>query len=164
MKNIESQGFVFMPALSPFIGPILFRITRKNCFELAMKIGADHINPLQACHGGVMMTLADSVMAGVISYDIAPQKVTPTVSLTCNFIRSAMLGDSIIARAKVSRCTNSLVFATCSVHLTSNLEDLIFTGNGIYYLPKENTPGFNIHTTMRQAYAKASMGIANFAS
>jgi len=36
-------------------------------------------------------------MGGVIGYDATPQEMTPTIPFTCNFIRSAMLGDSVIA-------------------------------------------------------------------
>src|SRR6218665_3633386 len=36
-------------------------------------------------------------MGGVIGYDATPQEMTPTIPFTCNFMRSAMLGDSVIA-------------------------------------------------------------------
>jgi uncharacterized protein (TIGR00369 family) len=159
MDDLEKLGFILLPAFSPFVkhnGPLYFRLTPQDRFELGMKIEADHINPLKACHGGMMMTLVDSAMGGMISYAAEPQKMTPTVSFNCNFIRSAMLGDSVIARAEVARCTSSLAFATCTVHVTSHPDSPIVTANGIYALPQNATPGFNMQTAMRQAYARTS--------
>lgn len=160
MEELEQLGFLLLPSFSPFIrhnGPLYFRIAPQDDFELGMKVEAGHTNPLKACHGGMMMTLVDSVMAGLLSYQMAPEKVTPTVSFNCNFIRSAMLGDSVIARAQVSRCTNSLAFVTSSVHLACDPTEPIVTANGIYSLPQKTTPGFNMQTAMRQAYAQAAV-------
>lgn len=159
MDDLEQLGFVPLPAFSPFIrhnGALYFRITEQDRFELGMKVQAAHLNPLKVCHGGMMMTLVDSVMGGLIGYQVAPEKLTPTVSLNCNFIRSAMLGDSVIARAQLSRCTSSLAFVTSSVHLTADPAQPIVTANGIYSLPQKTTPGFNMQLAMRQAYARAS--------
>lgn len=163
MDELEQLGFFILPTFSPFIrhnGPLYFRITPQDDFELGMKVEAGHINPLKACHGGMMMTLVDSVMAGLVSYQVTPEKVTPTVSINCNFIRSAMLGDSVIARARVSRCTNSLAFVASSVHLAHDLTEPIVTANGIYSLPQKTTPGFNMQMAMRQAYEQGAVKAA----
>jgi len=87
--------------------------------------------------------------------------MTPNVSFTCNFIRSAMLGDSVIASAQVNRCTNSLAFATCTVCTTSNPDSPITTANGIYSLPQNPMAGFDMKKTMRAAYAHATGGNAH---
>lgn len=160
MDELEQLGFVLLPSFSPFIrhnGPLYFRISPQDDFELGIKVEAGHTNPLNACHGGMMMTLVDSVMAGLLSYQVAPEKVTPTVSINCNFIRSAVLGDSVVARAQVSRCTNSLAFVASSVYIARDLTEPIVTGNGIYFLPQKTTTGFNMQTAMRQAYEQASV-------
>jgi acyl-CoA thioesterase FadM len=81
------------------------------------------------------------------------------VSFNCNFIRSAMLGDSVVARAQVSRCTNSLAFVASSVHLARDPTEPIVTGNGIYFLPQKTTTAFNIQTAMRQAYEQAAVKV-----
>ena len=162
MDELKQLGFVLLPSFSPFIrhnGPLYFRISSQDDFELGMKVEAGHINPLKACHGGMMMTLMDSVMAGLLSYQVVPEKVTPTVSFNCNFIRSAMLGDSVVARAQVSRCTNLLAFVASSVHLARDPTKPIVTGNGIYFLPQKTTHGFNMQTAMRQAYEQATMKV-----
>ena len=156
-----------MPKFSPVIqhdGPICFRFDPQDRLELAMKIEVKQVNPLKVSLGGMMMTFMDSLIRGPICYETSPEKTAPTLPLTCDFIRSAMLGESVIAWAQVNHSPNTLAFATCNVHPTSLPDVVTVTANGIYSLPKKEATCFNTPPAMRHAHARTAAKVSSFAS
>lgn len=144
MDELFRIGFVEFPPVSPFVkhnGPIFVRLTAEGRLEYAIKVSASHANPTGACHGGMLTTLLDSAMGGVGIYELAPQKIAPTISLTCNFMRPAFLDEVLIARAQVHRSTNSHLFVSC---VLNSAEGAIATASGVYLIPQQETLGFDM--------------------
>ena len=62
-------------------------------------------------HGGFLTFIADTGM-GNAAHQVAGNKRCVTISLEMKFISAGKLGDKLIAKVKVQKKTNTLVFLT----------------------------------------------------
>jgi uncharacterized protein (TIGR00369 family) len=69
-----------------------------------------HINPNGLLHGGMLMTMADHVLGGLV-WAMSERRTSSTVNLVTNFLAPGRLGDWVEGRGQVTRQTRSLVFA-----------------------------------------------------
>jgi uncharacterized protein (TIGR00369 family) len=77
--------------------------------DLAFRVGEKHLNPNGIVHGGMLMTLADQAL-GIMVWRSIDQKPCATITLNCNFLAPAKLGDWLEARAEITRRGRSVVF------------------------------------------------------
>jgi uncharacterized protein (TIGR00369 family) len=68
-----------------------------------------HMNGGGALHGGMAMALADIVMGRTVRDALGDARAL-TISLNCDFVGPAKLGDRIRGTAKITRKTRSIVF------------------------------------------------------
>jgi acyl-coenzyme A thioesterase PaaI-like protein len=73
-----------------------------------------HLNGGNALHGGMSMALAD-IMMGRTAHDVLEGERAMTVSLNCDLIGPAKLGDRIKGQVTVTRRTRSIVFLSCEL-------------------------------------------------
>jgi acyl-coenzyme A thioesterase PaaI-like protein len=79
-------------------------------------------------HGGMLMTFMDTSMSRT-SRLISDAKGTATVSLTCDFVAPAKLGDIIESRVRVTRRTRTIVFLSCELVCG---ERVLMVGSGVW--------------------------------
>lgn len=108
------EGFVPAPiggAFASHNGP-LFARWRDEHLELGFRVGPLHVNPGNACHGGMLTMFADILIstAAQLQADIARQFL-PTISLQADFLAPAPLGSWVQGRADILRVTRHLVFS-----------------------------------------------------
>ena len=143
-KVTPRETFKVFPSVSPYVkanGPLYFNKTHENSIELGFLVQEKHTNLPGVCHGGVLVMLLDSAMAVEVIYKVAPEKITPTISLTCNFLHPAKLGQFLVIRSEVVRSTKRHAFVRCII---SHDEELIASAEAVYLLPERNTLGFNL--------------------
>lgn len=70
-----------------------------------------HANLGGTIHGGLLMTMLDSVMGGVVIAGLPPEKVAVTASMTTNFLAPGRPGDVLVARACVVKQGRRLAYA-----------------------------------------------------
>ncbi|MFM9865637.1 MAG: PaaI family thioesterase [Micropepsaceae bacterium] len=87
-----------------------------------------HLNGGQALHGGMAMALADIVMGRSVR-DALEGGTAMTISLNCDLIGPARLGDRIRGEATVTRRTRSIVFISCALTVEGKP---ILTATGIW--------------------------------
>ena len=76
---------------------IAIEITKAGAASARMEVTERMINGLGVCHGGYIFTLADSAFAFACNgYD----QVTFAAGASIQFVRSARLGDSLVAEAR----------------------------------------------------------------
>ena len=80
-------------------------------YSLALKVGTRHSNGLGMCHGGLILTLADSLTGFAARLYLRDNPVV-TVSLNTDFSGSAKIGDWILGNARITNETKSLVFVS----------------------------------------------------
>ena len=91
------------------IGPIYGIKDAHDQYRLAFRAGQRHGNPQGVIHGGMLMTVIDAVM-GIAVYRAIGKRRCATISLNCNFLSSARVGDWLEASAEVVRRGRSVVF------------------------------------------------------
>ncbi|MBQ1210082.1 MAG: PaaI family thioesterase [Bacteroidales bacterium] len=79
-----------------------------------------HLNGGSVCQGGVMFTLADLALAAVLN---ASGNLTLGVENSITFVRSARLGEKLVAKARLIRDHKKLPF--CTVEICNEAGDLL---------------------------------------
>ena len=70
-----------------------------------------HANSAGYVHGGALTTFADSVLAGVALAKVdTSQTWVATITLTCEFVSPARIGDWVECRGALTRLTRTLAF------------------------------------------------------
>ena len=87
-----------------------------------------HLNGGQTLHGGMAMALADIVMGRSVR-DALDGQTAMTISLNCDLIGPAKLGDRIRGEVKITRRTRSIVFIGCELAVEGKP---ILTATGIW--------------------------------
>ena len=95
-------------------GPLLHRQDGKQ-FLLGMRVEKRHCNPMDVCHGGMLMSFVDMAMPMGVIYQENLNRFLPTISLTTDFLAPVPLDSWLEARTDVLRITRSMVFAQCLV-------------------------------------------------
>ena len=79
-------------------------------FKLELAIGAQHLHGSGGVHGGVFLTLLDTVMSRAVRASRPELSYAPTMQLTCNFFRPVNEG-TIHAEGSVLNSTRKTFFA-----------------------------------------------------
>ncbi len=77
--------------------------------EFLLDVRPEHLNGGGALHGGMAMALADIVMGRTVRDALGDARAL-TISLNCDFIGPAKLGDRIRGTAEITRKTRSIIF------------------------------------------------------
>lgn len=92
-------------------GPLYAR-WHEHHFQLGFRVGPQHVNPGDACHGGMLSTVADIVLSTAAQYQAdIPRQFLPTISLQIDFMASAPLGSWVQGQADILKVTRNLLFS-----------------------------------------------------
>jgi len=99
----ETGGF------DDWIGPIYSRRLEDGHYRLGFLAEQRHVNPQGAIHGGMMMSVCDTMM-GIAVFRAIGKKRCATIGLNAHFVAGAKIGDWIEASAEIVRRGQSVVF------------------------------------------------------
>ena len=86
--------------------------TADGCVRLELDVKANHSNPYNILHGGVMTTMADTAMgAACLMYN----KKVVTVSMTLEFMHAVPMNTRIITDAKVLNEGRHIFICECNL-------------------------------------------------
>lgn len=114
-----------LSGFNAYAGPI-FRHASGDHFLFTVQ--PQHLNGGGALHGGMAMGIADVVMGRTVRLAIDPARAA-TISLNCDFIAGAKLGDKVIGRAQITRRTRTIVFINAQLTVD---DKPILTATGIW--------------------------------
>lgn len=98
-------------------GPLHAR-WHENRLQLGFRVGPQHVNPGQSCHGGMLGMFADILISSAAQYQAdIPRQFLPTISLQMDFMANAPLGSWVQGQADILRVTRSLIFSQGLVHV-----------------------------------------------
>ena len=121
------------------VGPLLWRRGPAG-FAMGIRVAPHHCNPVGACHGGMLMTLADVIMGFGLG-DLADDgRFVPTVNLTADFLAPAPLGALVWGRAEVLRRGRRTGFAQCLLRAG---DAIVMRASGVFQLDRPADPGFS---------------------
>lgn len=92
-------------------------------FVLGFRVAQHMCNPAGGLHGGMMMMAADLVGTMGGGALVGLRKFLPTVSMTCDFVAPARIGDWVEGRPELVRQTRSLLFT--NIYLTVGDEKIL---------------------------------------
>ena len=99
---------------SKLVGGLKTKKVDDSNYEYHAEIKPQHLNTAGMAHGGFLTFIADTGM-GNAAHRVAEGKRCVTISLEMKFISAGKLGDKLIAKVKVQKKTNTLVFLTCEI-------------------------------------------------
>lgn len=103
------EGFrVLYSNFMTHIGPVWYRADADGC-SLIVDMKPHHLNGGGTVHGGMLMSLADTLLGRTISAVLGDGKAA-TVSLNCDFLSAAKVGERLTGRGRITRQTRSVVF------------------------------------------------------
>ncbi len=130
--------YVEFPDLAGFIrhvGP-LYWVPEKDDFRLAFRVREEHINIGGIAHGGMLLTVADMVLALGSRVILGVESFLPTIHMDCDFLAPARLGDWVEGRILLTQATPRTVFATCL--MTVGEEDILRASGIMKILRRED--------------------------
>jgi uncharacterized protein (TIGR00369 family) len=143
------DGFIALPfgpngTFLEINGP-LYGKRESERLVLGFRVERRHSNPVKICHGGMLMTFADMVLAIATIFETRLDRFLPTVNLTGDFLAPAPLGAWVEGRTRVLRQTRSLVFAECLV----TADDVpVLRTSGIFKIGPEMKDGLDLHALL----------------
>jgi len=105
MKELTFMGYMEVN------GPLWGRIDDDGLPVMGFRVEPRHCNPMQICHGGMLMTFADMLLGFTVSVAVGGKKFLPTVNLTGDYVGPSPLGAWVEGKGRLVRATRSLGFA-----------------------------------------------------
>ena len=109
-------------------------------FVLGMRVEDKHCNPAGMCHGGMLATCCDMLLAMGSNIQARQSRFLPTVSMTLDFLAPAPRGAWIEGRLEVLRVTRNLIFASGVLEIAG--EGPIVRTSGVLKVAGEPDPRF----------------------
>ena len=124
--QLEGYTAVFAGSgFNNYVGPVW---QSADGAEFIFDVRDIHLNGGGALHGGMAMALADIVMGRTICDALKDQKAQ-AISLNCDLIGPAKLGDRIKGVATITRRTRSIVFISSQLSVDARI---ILTATGLW--------------------------------
>ena len=117
---------------SKHVGGLKGKKIDDSSYEYHATVKDMHLNTAGMAHGGFLTFIADTGM-GNGAHKAADGKRCVTISLEMKFISAAKLGDKLIAKVKIQKKTNTLVFLTCEI---LNSEGIVAVTSGVWKILK----------------------------
>lgn len=106
---VPRRGGAFLDAA---LGPLYMK-SDGAAKVFGLRIGERHLNSRGIAHGGMLATLADTVLGIALATSRTPPNPMVTVSLTTDFADAARDGDWVEARVDIQKIGTRLAFANC---------------------------------------------------
>lgn len=119
---LNQEGYV------DYVGPLYWR--SEPIPSLLMRVANRHLNGGSFIHGGMLMTLAETVCRQTLLSSLSGRKAT-LLSLNTDFITGAMEGNMIEGKGNITRMSKSVAFV--SGELQAN-ERVLLTASALYSL------------------------------
>lgn len=91
-------------------GPVGFLETADQHLELGFRCGERHLNPLGICHGGATAAFADYAGLGAQYAFGLSRVITPTITLSIDFLQAIHPGQWVSARTDITNLTGKMCF------------------------------------------------------
>lgn len=127
-RDIHGQGF------HKLIGPIQIAEQPDGTVPFALMLDDRHTNANGVCHGGVLMSVADSAM-GSCAFIVAKGPVA-TIDFECDFLAAAKIGERLYGLAKVARKARNFIFMESDLY---SGDRRVLRVSGIWAILPENS-------------------------
>ncbi|MBL7912181.1 MAG: PaaI family thioesterase [Bacteroidia bacterium] len=121
-----------------------FEIISEGSVDYSLIIKEEHLATPNAAHGGVISALIDGALgvAGLSSV-YKENKVVSTIEYKLNFLSPALLGDQLIAKAKVEQKGKRILIISCDVFCANRENKLLAKSLGTFNAYDAAKAGYN---------------------
>lgn len=119
MELIEAIKEVHRNLLPGYLGIELIEASEENVVG-SLEIKEHHCTIGEIVHGGVIMSLADTMGAICAFLNLPPNSRTNTIESKTNLVRPGKLGDTIIARSRLLNKGRTLMLCYSEVYNSNN--------------------------------------------
>lgn len=78
--------------------------------RMAFRVGEQHLNPVDTCHGGALATFSDAMIVAVWPGCESGAAHTPTITLSVDYFAPAPLGALVEAQVELMNQTRTMLF------------------------------------------------------
>jgi uncharacterized protein (TIGR00369 family) len=124
----EDRGGYF----TKLIGPIYVSHEALDPGEpvrFGFRVSQQHCNPRLVCHGGMLASMLDLVLACALLHSPGVKGPLPTISMTLDYLAPAHCGEWIESRVTVLRVGGSVGFAQALLHGPGGI---VLRGSGVF--------------------------------
>ena len=107
-QNVSRGGF------NSHAGPVWRLPAEGELRRFSLIVEQKHLNGSGSVHGGLLMTFADIAMSQT-ARTVTDDAPCNTVSMTCDFVGPARLGEILDARVRVTKKTRSIIFMSADI-------------------------------------------------
>lgn len=116
------------------IGPRFeFYNAEKSAYVFSFSTDPWTNNTRNVVHGGITATMLDTAM-GVLTFCLAGNRITQTVSLNISYLRPVTLGDRFFVAVRTSKCGRTIINAVAEAWMENCPDKLVATAGGIYHV------------------------------
>lgn len=130
-REIRGEGF------NALIGPIEFARTGAESWSARLTLENRHMNSRGVCHGGVLLSLADTAM-GTATFEAGGQHPCATVELGSHFLSPAKRGQVALALVRQERRTRDLSFMSAEIEAGGRV---VMRASGLWKYLASGRPG-----------------------
>lgn len=110
-----------------------YEVIEPGYIKYRMPIKKDFLATPDAAHGGIIAAFMDSVLGmAALTMSVPEDKLVSTVEFKLNFLRPALLGDSLIGVGKVEYNGTSICTSTAHIYKDEGLTELVAQGMGTF--------------------------------
>ena len=114
-----------------YVGP-LFDQRKRGVLKFAFRVDERHVNAAGICHGGMLLTFADSAF-GYTAWGGTEDAPSVTASMQANFLAPARLGSLVEVAPQITRKARDLIFIRGDFMVGG---DLVMTAASLWKLLK----------------------------
>lgn len=112
------------------------------------RVGSEHCNPAGTCHGGMIATFCDILLAFAGMFEGRLETmILPTISLSIDYLAPARPGAWMEARADIIKTTRTMLFAQAVIHTDGAPSARV---NGVFKVPTPDPSGIDTGAWLRE--------------
>ena len=108
------QTFAQSPSpLSRWLGGMLLQ-AEEGMLEASFVVREEMTNPMGTLHGGTISAICDDLI-GATTFTLGREYFYTSINLNVDFLASARLGETVIAKATLVRAGQTIIHADCTL-------------------------------------------------
>lgn len=115
-------------AFEDITGPMLMKEQKDGLWQSALVVEDKHMNIHGSMHGGMLMSFADFSLFVFAHNCFRDEFFGVTVSINCDFLSAAKVGDLVEGKGGVTRETGSMIFARGGLYVG---DDCLLSFSGV---------------------------------
>ena len=120
-RKLPVEGFGSHGSFEELIGPIHVADITPTSIRFGLFVEQKHCNYYDIVHGGVFVSLVDSMMGNLVFASLEPGRRVATISITSDFMGVGKIGEWVEGDASILRRGGSIAFTDARIRAGEKL-------------------------------------------